>query len=1748
MKAKTRILSFVLALALIIGCLPLALFAAEESAEQLGGAVLTEEDIEGGSLSSLTDLIPSAKGIMSAQEISELGVQLVGDDASNLAKIDTNGCFTTVEGGSDGDYIQVGAPSNTDYTCGSQYEFFLQLGSKYTNNTSYIQARINDGTIESYKGKAIVISTDIRLNAGYNLGTRTLMDVRTYFAFKDTSASYVSFPLITVGNDGTLKANGETLSAKVNKNESDDDPKPFTTVAIHIIPEEDRYDVYVDGVCVSSELDLKLSEKASNLSYLTFEDMTYASATDKVSSSGIEDFVYSYTRFMHIYCTYHGDNCPDSCTNSATNAAPCNITADQFAVDNMKAYYSDFYLECSEHDIVASTHTHDVESLTSSALFSCNNCGAKWNATVPMDQTGNALCDLCEIDNAANAIPPFHSSEQIKSYITTSLGSVQLYDGTDSFYVKTADGTAIENAVENGNTFYKLQSISGEIYKNVDAGDMNNGNVEKYVASQYKGKSFVIQIDLRLGSAYTQETVTSAIELVKTMSYCANSEADSDLESITLAKFANIAKDGTLYVRDGSASDKYIDIAELSADEFTTVALHVKLADSENENGCGSFDVYVNGELKGNDIQYLTSAQKAALDVDTTINGTAVKIDGIEDYCLTRARFFHIQSAISGAEDILHADNIMVYFADEYEGGFTQHSMVESEHKHDYSEGFTEYGSYCELCGVENKACAVLDANGDRICDLCMIEKVGIKGNGVISVADLKEKLEELGGSVIKASSITSTSPYGFSGVSDSAGRVSFVESEDTENYLSFNAIPTGTSSGETHLNVYANTGNYLSNYESDKGKSFVYSLDVKLGDDYAISTELFKLLCYLKPAAYDEDGDPTKFTSLQTILLKINSDGCLTYRNVLNGETSYEKVDTGKLGSLKASEFTTISIHVRPQEGELGLYSIYANGELVAQDIQLLTQSESDSISWTVKAGTVMANNTTALEDIVSEGVKDYSIGIIRSFQMGYSTASDVDGLLCVKNPKLYYSDTFAECKTHSYSLIGHEHDTDNDGIIASLRCHCGVTATIELPIDTLGNGKCDTCDAYILSGGAVVTGRHIALGELISLKFHTVLSEALLSNDGAVIVIKAGERTKEYKLTEAVPDENGEYVFEIKLSSVEMAVNVNIALELDGILGNSYTTSVRDYAEVLMSTTESAYEKELCRAMLNYGAASQAYFAVKSSDEQISADPANSILSESEKEISDVNAADLVQYALSTVGQISTLTLNGATLVLDSKISMKLFYTASKDIDLTVCGTPYTPSLVNGEYVIVISDLLPQNINDTQSIVMTSGDENFTIQISVLSAVYALLSSDDAQESFKDLGRAIYLYSLASEMYLAESAQLAEVVVKDGAKGAVALVLDDGTVTAANYVQEYLYEYEDTAASFALITKNFATLTKDSDGYVMSEDGKYTYTQTEEQQTTTEYWQNYLSSLDKNGEELMSRIELISHSHTHANPSDGDYYAELLGARHIIQGLFGYDTEALITPGGFEKSDEYNAVKQEIYIAARGTNASEDVTVMLNMLSEFDKNKRKRLDAFMVQYNKMWLTTDDEGNSVFSDATISAKEAIEGNLGEGNVDISHVEDFIDAAMENSALAAFCIHGIVASDYNGGVNESGLHIYEEQAEAIFAYVQKYAETGELWSATYSEAVKYFCQWNTAQIDARRIDDRCYSISLEDDEDDSIFDMALTLKISVDDSWTGATVTQGSTTEDLTVMGEAGARYVLVNIVPDSGIALLKAA
>lgn len=374
------------------------------------------------------------------------------------------------------------------------------------------------------------------------------------------------------------------------------------------------------------------------------------------------------------------------------------------------------------------------------------------------------------------------------------------------------------------------------------------------------------------------------------------------------------------------------------------------------------------------------------------------------------------------------------------------------------------------------------------------------------------------------------------------------------------------------------------------------------------------------------------------------------------------------------------------------------------------------------------------------------------------------------------------------------------------------------------------------------------------------------------------------------------------------------------------------------------------------------------------------------------------------------------------------------------------------------------------------------------------------------------------------------ADVVCKDGTTGAVTFVLDDGDHATAEFSVKMMNKYPNLRFTYALLVNKLATLKTEYDPttgkykYVMDEDGNYTYTV---QQSEVDFWNNLLRNYN---------TEVISHTYSHlfwGNNDEGGYQkyvdssgnvktsgnltmgsatAEIYASMQIIEELLGIRAITHTEPG----------------IGVKTTNTTVDGVLYETYRTYYKELIDKALengDIINFIGGTMGVNATNINRYVTKD-NIKDPNGIARLFVSPNDNKAMWTQFIDNAAANNGWATFCIHKITPSA------STGHYILESDAEALFAH----AASKNVWIANFTEAGLYYAEWASAEV-TTSYEDGKINVTLTDDEDNTVYDEELTVKVYVPATWTSAYMNG----EALTVQNDGSGSFVYVNILPDSG-------
>ena len=188
-----------------------------------------------------------------------------------------------------------------------------------------------------------------------------------------------------------------------------------------------------------------------------------------------------------------------------------------------------------------------------------------------------------------------------------------------------------------------------------------------------------------------------------------------------------------------------------------------------------------------------------------------------------------------------------------------------------------------------------------------------------------------------------------------------------------------------------------------------------------------------------------------------------------------------------------------------------------------------------------------------------------------------------------------------------------------------------------------------------------------------------------------------------------------------------------------------------------------------------------------------------------------------------------------------------------------------------------------------------------------------------------------------------------------------------------------------------------------------------------------------------------------------------------------------------------------------------------MVNFAKTFaDFAKRYSVKAYMVEhYNTDGTTTNTSSTAQCHNASII-----------------YWTNYIDAAVENNGWACFCIHNIVDDTYDA--TRSGHFIYKSQADELFAYAERLGD--KIWCATFSDAMIYHNEWSSATVNAIAYKNEYIDLTFTHEEIGDCYDMELTIRVNVLDSWDSAEV--DGVTYEINIDKDTGERFILVDVAP----------
>ena len=470
-----------------------------------------------------------------------------------------------------------------------------------------------------------------------------------------------------------------------------------------------------------------------------------------------------------------------------------------------------------------------------------------------------------------------------------------------------------------------------------------------------------------------------------------------------------------------------------------------------------------------------------------------------------------------------------------------------------------------------------------------------------------------------------------------------------------------------------------------------------------------------------------------------------------------------------------------------------------------------------------------------------------------------------------------------------------------------------------------------------------------------------------------------------------------------------------------------------------------------------------------------------------------------------------------------------------------------------------------------------SYAVSYSENSVVVTVTSADgNRSQEYK------FVYGFAEEY-----AVTTVLVNKDGAKGVLSMIADDGDERTADFFYTVIApKYSAFKITIAMATRDIATLQSAGSSWAKDENGNYVYTVGKNPYTSTiegSVFKDHskYETADKFWQQILScdQFEMISHSHSHSDwpvnddiqytenglvkYPEGSVIKEIEASAQILEELFGQTSPFIARPGGNFWADSpgvdhsplrnyfYSLVNSnDTFVGMRSSNGGPPLpgasSTKLNTPKQFapsynggawEDYARLNIGCLLVKGNQTAFNEDGTNYAYPSGGKTS--EVLAAGIGAWI-------NYIELAMENGQWASIAFHDVF-DEANAKYIGDGYPVADAQVLALMEYIQPLVDSGDLWVGTFSEVAEYYFQWSTAQVSAKAYGDDRVEITLTDAEEDPRMDSALTVKVSVPGNWTAAELESNGVTTALEVhVDEDGSCFVYANIVPGDYVSVIR--
>lgn len=312
----------------------------------------------------------------------------------------------------------------------------------------------------------------------------------------------------------------------------------------------------------------------------------------------------------------------------------------------------------------------------------------------------------------------------------------------------------------------------------------------------------------------------------------------------------------------------------------------------------------------------------------------------------------------------------------------------------------------------------------------------------------------------------------------------------------------------------------------------------------------------------------------------------------------------------------------------------------------------------------------------------------------------------------------------THSYSdwVVTKPATFNEAGEQEKICSACGDRVTETIPMRT---------------GGVAYWG--ISLADDIGATFYLNLDGYDL--ESTFVTVQVNDIKYKYNMPD-LASVDGKYVVKVNVAAAQMCDDIVIQIFSGDEMIREMRYTIRQYAEHILNGDYSEETKDLVYAMLNYGASAQKFFNYNTTD-----------LANDGCEITDVPKISETATDFSVIGTVDGITLYGASLNFDTKISVRFYFTVTGKIgDYTFTdanSNTYQARYKDGMYYVEVPNINPADYDKDIKIIVHNGSSVMLVDYSPLRYISRKFYGSNKPD-LVNLVAALYRYHKAAKAYL--------------------------------------------------------------------------------------------------------------------------------------------------------------------------------------------------------------------------------------------------------------------------------------------------------------------------------------------------------------------------------------------------------------